>query len=338
MRPSSTAGTKRAAGAFGLAMACILSGAAVLAPQAAAADESLGLLFLDASDSQVQVNVCLDAGSSLPAQVSYLFALDGAPIASSTWSGPEPDAILVGTEPCPVAMGSLSIDGLLPERAYTVSVTLTLTPVVEEFAADPDPTTGFPVSTFVPSGPDVSVTAALVVSTAPAAGPDVPTEDEPVEAGPGPSSGSGTGVPVGPGEAATPGASTTPTPGDQVSVPPQPEDAFADPATFTARDLAELTPSEVAAIEPAVLAQIPPETFGVLTPPQASALTPRQMSRLRPAQIVRLKPRTVAALQPRTIKAMTAAHLRELTSRQITALTRKQLSALSPQQRALLRR
>ncbi len=321
---------------------------------AGAAGESFGITSERVGVASFDVGFCLTAGTALPATVSSSFTVSrgGTTVTSGAWWVSTPTQVLIGTDPCPAPMAVVTVTGLEPSTAYSVTAQIVLTPMVEDadgnFAADGsrsvvtlDASTSITTAAQpadVPDGEDgPSASASPSPSITTAAQPaDVPDgEDGPSASAP-PS-------PTGPGSSvapSTPGATPTPQPSGVAPV------VIARPESFPPARLAALAPAQVATIRPLTFGQLPAETVRALRPSQAAALTPGQVAAVRPGRAAALTPRAIAAippeslarLRPASVGALTDAQLRALTRSQVRALTPAQRAALTPDQRALLRR
>jgi hypothetical protein len=331
--------TRAPLGALAVLGGCgALVAALLVARPADASGESFGVTSERVGVASFDVGFCLTAGTALPATVSSSFtvARGGTTVVSGAWWTSTPTQVLIGTDPCPAPMAVVTVTGLEPSTAYTVTAQIVLAPMVE--AED---------GTFSADGSRSTVTLDASTSITTSAQPaDVPDgEDRPsASASPSPSASpsrphtSPTAPAVDP---SSPGAGPAPV-------------VIARPEAFPPARLAALTPAQVATIRPSTFGQLPAETVRALRPSQAAALTPGQVSAVRPgraavltprvvaavapASLARLRPASVAALRPAAVAAMTDAQLRVLTRAQVRALTPEQLAALTPRQRGLLAR
>lgn len=345
-----------------------LAASLVTAPPASADTALLELSVGYQSRQDIYIDVCLTTAENLPATValSYSVAAGGAVVATDRWEGGSAGTIFLEASTCPASFAQFVTTGLTPGTAYTVQVTATVTPMVEneDFDLAPDPS-GYPA---------FSAATSLVVTTFPGAPAGTVEDDESAVGVPGSagggggagssgggSSGGGSGSSGGGGSsggaAGTPGADPfadptgTGSPGDPPAAPPV---VIRDPVAFRPAQLVVLSPQQVATIAPTTFGQLLPAAIAALTPSQAAAVTPEQASAIRPARAAVLTPRAVAALDaeslvamrpsavssltPAAVGAMTATQLRALTPRQVSALRPRQLAALTAAERALLRR
>ena len=314
-----------------------LAAALVSHSPASAAGESLGVSLYSADGHQIQFSVCLTAGDALPARLNATYSVSGVP-GSVDWSEPDPESILLGTEPCPNAFVTFAVNDLTPSTSYTIAVHAELVPKVEDddgnFVDDTSRST-------------VILDSSLVASTTDGISPDDGTGGDDSAGG-----GDSTDGGANPG---SPGGSTgggTPSGGGSTGGAVAPV-VISNPAIFTSTQLLALTPAQVATIAPSAFGQLPPATFKALTAPQAAALTVEQASSIRAARAAELRPSAVAALtpdavaamrpsaikflSPAAVKAMTFAQLRALTPRQVAALRPLQLAELTAAEKALLR-
>ena len=308
----------------------------LVAPSASAQVASLGVTQYRVGGTQVQFSICLTAdyeGSdqALPARLegTYTVSLGGSVIRTTDWSNPDPTAVLLYTESCPSVFVTLAVDDLQLSQTYTIAVSATLSPKVEnddgDYVADTSRST-------------ITLSRSLTASTT-----DGLTAGGESGGSGGSTSGGSTGGTSGSGS--TSGGSTGGTSGSGSSdggstggaTPGTAEVVIEDPARFTVPQLSALTPEQVATIDAATFGQLPPRIFAALTPEQAATLTLAQASSIRPARAAELRPDTVAALPPATIAAMRPAAIKSLSLDAIKAMTRAQLRALTPRQIAALR-
>jgi hypothetical protein len=306
-----------------------LVGSLLVAGPVGAAGESFGVSSERIDEASFDVGFCLTAGTTLPARVTGSFTVSqgAGTVVSGSWWTSTPTQVLMGTDACPAPMAVVTVTGLAPSTAYSVSAQIVLTPVVEgddgEFTADGSRST-------------VTLDASTSITTS-AQPPDVPDGED----GPAPSaSPSPTGTRPTTGPSAPPGTTPTPQPSGVAPV------VISRPEAFPPARLAALSPAQVATIRPLTFGQLPAETIRALRPAQAAALTPGQVSALRPGRAAALTPRALAAVEPSSlarlrpiaVAALSDAQLRALTRAQVRALTPAQRAALSADQRALLRR
>ena len=294
----------------------------LVAPSASAQVASLGVTQYSVGGTQVQFSICLTAdyeGSdqALPARLegTYTVSLGGSVIRTTDWSNPDPTAVLLYTESCPSVFVTLAVDDLQLSQTYTIAVSATLSPKVEnddgDYVADTSRST-------------ITLSRSLTASTT-----------DGLTAG-GESGGSG-GSTSGGSTGGTSGSGSSDGGSTGGATPGTAEVVIEDPARFTVPQLSALTPEQVATIDAATFGQLPPRIFAALTPEQAATLTLAQASSIRPARAAELRPDTVAALPPATIAAMRPAAIKSLSLDAIKAMTRAQLRALTPRQIAALR-
>ena len=344
-----------------------IAAALVTAPPASADSDLLGVSVAYLGRQAIYVDVCLTTAENLPATValSYTVSAGAGVVATDSWDGGTPGTIFLEAPTCPASFAQFVTTDLAPDTAYTVQVTATVTPMVEDedFELAPDPA-GYPA---------FSSATSLVVTTLPGApagtgeeedeegsGTDVPVSGGSSGGGGGGSSSTGEGSAGGSGGGGSSGGSTgatgggggsspategasaggsqgADTPGGQSGAAPV---VIRNPETFRPAQLVALSPQQVATIAPSTFGQLLPSAFAALTPSQAAAVTPEQASAIRPARAAGLTPRAVAALdaealtalRPSAVSALSAAAVGAMTAAQLRALTPRQVAALRPKQ------
>ncbi|MDQ1290191.1 MAG: hypothetical protein QG622_3757, partial [Actinomycetota bacterium] len=163
-----------------------LAASLVTAPPASAESALLELSVAYQSRQDIYIDVCLTTAENLPATVvlSYTVSAGAGVVATDRWDGGTPGTIFLEAPTCPASFAQFVTAGLTPGTAYTVEVTATVTPMVEDedFELAPDPT----------EYPAFSASTSLVVTTFPGA-PAGTVEDDEAAAGVPGSAGGGAG-------------------------------------------------------------------------------------------------------------------------------------------------